>query len=66
LAGRTEVMRLERWDEVRSNNRGCGNAAMPAAFPLAQRTTTSSLNLHVLRAAINYKFDWGGPVVARY
>jgi hypothetical protein len=39
---------------------------MPAAFPLAQRTTTSSLNLHVLRAAINYKFDWGGPVVARY
>jgi outer membrane immunogenic protein len=35
-------------------------------FPLAGRTTASTLNISEARAALNYKFDWGGPVTARY
>lgn len=36
-------------------------------FPLAQRKTTATLDMTVARAALNYRFNWGGaPVTARY
>jgi outer membrane immunogenic protein len=35
-------------------------------FPLAGRTSSQILDTSVVRAGINYKFDWGGPVTARY
>jgi outer membrane immunogenic protein len=28
--------------------------------------TSTTLRAHIARAGINYKFDWGGPVVAKY
>jgi outer membrane immunogenic protein len=29
-------------------------------------STSTDLRTHIARAGINYKFDWGGPVVAKY
>jgi outer membrane immunogenic protein len=42
--------------------------AAPAAAATAGYawTTNVSAREHVARVGINYKFDWGGPVVARY
>lgn len=28
--------------------------------------SSSRLTLHTARLGLNYRFDWGGPVVARY
>jgi len=35
-------------------------------FPLAGRTTTSTLNMDVVRGAFNYKFSWVEPISSRY
>jgi outer membrane immunogenic protein len=35
-------------------------------FPLAGRTTSSTADVQVVRGALNYKFDWGAPITARY
>jgi len=38
-----------------------------AVFPaLAGDTITSEHNIQMVKLGINYRFNWGGPVVARY
>ncbi len=38
-----------------------------AAFgPGVTLSTTSSIHDHIIRAGLNYKFDWAGPVSTRY
>ncbi|MBV8839035.1 MAG: porin family protein [Alphaproteobacteria bacterium] len=37
-----------------------------AVFPLADRRQVTTLQADIARVGVNYKFDWGGPVVARY
>jgi opacity protein-like surface antigen len=39
-----------------------------AAIPGSTFTTTTSYRVtdHIVRAGLNYKLDWAGPVFARY
>jgi outer membrane immunogenic protein len=41
-------------------------AACGAGATLPSYTTNLTTREHIARAGLNYKFDWGGPVVARY
>jgi outer membrane immunogenic protein len=49
------------------NGSGTGPGCV-AAFSCGATFTNSlsTLNVQIVRAGLNYKFDWGGPVVARY
>ena len=40
--------------------------SVSSVFPLADRRQVTTLQSDIARVGINYKFDWGGPVVARY
>jgi len=49
--------------EYQYYNFGKANFTAPAALvPFGSFTTDD----HVVKAGINYRFNWGGPVVARY
>jgi opacity protein-like surface antigen len=55
----------QNWN-VFTEYRYTGVPSTTITFPLAQRSTNSSSNTSVIEFGLNYKFDWGAPVVARY
>jgi len=61
-----EYMFAQNWSakvEYQYYNFGSANFIAPAALtPFGSFTTDD----HVVKAGINYRFNWGGPVVARY
>jgi hypothetical protein len=40
--------------------------SMTVTFPIAQRSINSSTTANTIELGLNYKFDWGGPIGARY
>ena len=61
-----EYMFAQNWSakvEYQYYNFGSANFIAPAALvPLGNFTTDD----HTVKAGINYRFNWGGPVVAKY
>jgi outer membrane immunogenic protein len=44
-----------------------GNATAVGYTPVGGRAVSATeRNVNIVRAGINYHFNWGGPVVARY
>jgi outer membrane immunogenic protein len=35
-------------------------------FPIAQRSYNNSSTTNTIELGLNYKFDWAGPILARY
>jgi outer membrane immunogenic protein len=53
------------WD-VFAEYRYASLQAITVAFPLAGRSTNSTSNSSTIEAGLNYRFNWGGSVAARY
>jgi outer membrane immunogenic protein len=59
-------MLAQNWSakiEYQYYNFGDANFVAPAQLASSGRFTTDD---HTVKAGINYRFNWGGPVAARY
>jgi outer membrane immunogenic protein len=65
IGGGLEVLFAPGWSaKVEYLYADFGRSAVGYNAPLA--VSVSERNVNVIRGGINYHFDWGGPVVARY
>jgi outer membrane immunogenic protein len=66
----TEWMITNNWtafvemDYMRFDNKAVNFALIPA--PVVAIRTNQTQTLAIAKVGVNYKFGWGGPVVARY
>ena len=68
IGGGVEWMFAPRWSakaEYLYADFGTG-AAVSYTTPAAALVNANERNVNIVRGGINYHFDWGGPVVARY
>lgn len=53
------------WD-VFAEYRYTSFQAITVTYPIARRSTTSTSTANAIEVGLNYRFNWGGPVIASY